>query len=73
MFSRRRPRIGRKEKKGYQALRWGYFQEDVKFVKYLSYWKDLEICHAINGMYIQKNVFDSTFGILLDVKGKIKE
>jgi hypothetical protein len=29
--------------------------------------------HAIDGMHIQKNVFESIIGTLLDIKGKTKE
>ena len=29
--------------------------------------------HAIDGMHVQKNVFDTIIGILLDVKGKTTE
>src|SRR5438105_2035470 len=43
------------------------------FIKYLPYWKDLDIRHAIDVMHIEKNVCDSILGILLDIKGKAKE
>jgi hypothetical protein len=39
----------------------------------LSYWLELDVCHAIDGMHVQKNVFESLIGTLLDMKGKIKE
>jgi hypothetical protein len=29
--------------------------------------------HAIDGMHVQKNVFESIIGILLDIKGKTKQ
>jgi hypothetical protein len=29
--------------------------------------------HAIDGMHVQKNVFESIIGTLLDIKGKTKE
>jgi hypothetical protein len=29
--------------------------------------------HAINGMHVQKNMFESIIGTLLDIKGKTKE
>jgi hypothetical protein len=62
-----------KEKKGCKGIRMGHIQEDVNFFKYLPYWKDLDIRHAIDGMHIQKNVFDSLIGILLNINGKTKE
>ena len=30
------------------------------FYKYLPYWKELAVRHAIDGIHLQKNVFDST-------------
>jgi hypothetical protein len=42
------------------------------FFKYLPYWKDLDIRHAIDGIHIQKNVFNSIIDILLDIKGQDK-
>src|SRR6266498_4144958 len=42
------------------------------FFKYLPYWKDLDIHHAIDVMHIEKNVCDSILGILLDIPGKTK-
>src|SRR5438876_2297221 len=43
------------------------------FFKYLPYWKDLDIRHAIDVMHVKKNVCDSIIGILLDIKGKMME
>src|SRR5207253_5070588 len=43
------------------------------FFKYLPFWKDLHICHAIDVMHVEKNVHDIIIGILLDIKGKTKE
>ena len=49
------------------------FKKKSIFFKYLSYWKDLDVRHAIDGMHVQKNVFDSVVGTLLDIKSKTKE
>jgi len=49
------------------------FKEKSIFFKYLSYWKDLDVRHAIDGMHVQKNVFKSVIGTLLDIKSKTKE
>jgi hypothetical protein len=43
------------------------------FFEYLPYWKELDVQHAIDGMHVQKNVFESIIGTLLDIKGKTKE
>jgi hypothetical protein len=34
------------------------------FFKYLPYWEDLAVRHAIDGMHLQKDVFESTMGFL---------
>src|SRR6266508_3833023 len=63
-----------------QTKETGGHEEDVTgfkklsiFFKYLPYWKDLDIRHAIDVMHVEKNVCDSILGILLDIKGKTKE
>ncbi|XP_040375979.1 uncharacterized protein LOC121053294 [Oryza brachyantha] len=38
-----------------------------------DYWKDLEIRHAIDVMDLEKNMFDSNIGILLDIPSKTKD
>jgi hypothetical protein len=43
------------------------------FFEYLSYWPELDVRHAIDGMHVQKNVFESLIRTLLDMKGKTKE
>ena len=40
------------------------------FFKYLPYLKELDMPNAINCMHLEKNVFDSMIGFLLDIKGK---
>ena len=49
------------------------FKKESIFYKYLPYWKDLEVQHAIDGMHLKKNVFDSTIGMLLDMPRKTKD
>jgi len=39
----------------------------------INNWPELDVCHTIDGMHIQKNVFESLIGTLLDMKGKTKE
>ena len=49
------------------------FKKQSCFFKYLSYWKELDTPHAIDCMHLEKNVFESTIGLLLDIKGKSKD
>ena len=49
------------------------FKKKSIFFKYLSYWKTLNTPHAIDCMHLEKNVFESTIGVLLDIKGKTKD
>jgi hypothetical protein len=39
----------------------------------LPYWKYLMVRHAIDVMHVEKNVFDSLIGTLLDIPGKTKD
>ena len=49
------------------------FKKQSCFFKYLSYWKDLDTPHAVDCIHLSKNVFESTAGILLDMKTKTKD
>jgi hypothetical protein len=49
------------------------FKKHSIFFKYLPYWKELDTPHAIDCMHLEKNVFESTIGVLLDIKGKTKD
>jgi hypothetical protein len=49
------------------------FQEAINFFKYISYWKDLKICHSIDLMHATKNVFNNIIGTLLDMPKKMKD
>jgi hypothetical protein len=49
------------------------FKKKSIFFEYLSYWPELDVCHAIDAMHVQKNMFESLIGTLLDMKGKTKE
>jgi hypothetical protein len=42
------------------------------FLKYLPYWEDLAVRHCIDGMHLQKNVFEITMGFL-GLTGKVKD
>ena len=39
----------------------------------LPYWSILDVIHCINMMHVEKNVFDSIIGTLLNIKGKMKD
>jgi hypothetical protein len=43
------------------------------FFKHLSYWKELHTPHAVDCMHLEKNVFESMIGVLLDIKTKTKD
>ena len=49
------------------------FKKQLCFFKYLSYWKELDTPHAVDCMHLSKNVFESTVGVLLDIKTKTKD
>ena len=42
------------------------FKKQSIFCKYLPYWGDLKVCHAIDGMHLKKNVVGNTIGLLLE-------
>jgi hypothetical protein len=48
------------------------FKKMSIFFKYLPYWEDLTVRHAIDGMHLQKNVFERTMGFL-GLTGKVKD
>jgi hypothetical protein len=49
-----------------------HFKKMSIFFKYLPYWEDLIVRHAIDGIHLQKNVFESTMGFL-GLTGKVKD
>ena len=49
------------------------FKKQSIFYKYLPYWGDLEVRHAIGGMHLKKNVFGNTIGLLLETSAKTKD
>jgi hypothetical protein len=63
----------RKTRKNVKPASGATFNKKYIFFEYLSYWKKLDVQHAINVMHIQKNVFESIIDTLLEVKGKTKE
>jgi hypothetical protein len=49
------------------------FKKQSNFFRYLPYWKEFEIGHAIDTMHVTNGVFESTITLLLDIIGKMKD
>jgi len=73
---RRHPERGRRLKENHRphlqclihrSKRWPFF------FKYLPYWKDLDFRHPIDGLHLQKNLLDSTLGLLMYIAFKTKD
>ena len=58
--------VGRKTKRDKAPIEGVPFKKQSIFFKYLPYWEDLEVRHAIDGMHLSKNVFGNTIGLLLE-------
>ena len=63
---------GRKRKRDKAPIEGVPFKKQSIFYKYLPYWEDLEVRHAIDGMHLKKNVFGNTIGHLLETSAKIR-
>jgi hypothetical protein len=51
------------------------FKKMFILFKYLTYWEELAVRHAIDGMHLQKNVFERTIrflGLTVKVKDGLK-
>ena len=48
------------------------FKKQSIFFRYLPYWPNLEVPHAIDAMHVQKNVFESLIATWMDT-GKSKD
>jgi hypothetical protein len=69
----RKPMKGKKRKKTEKAPKDSPFKKQSIFFRYLPYWKEFEIGHAIDIMHVEKDVFESTISVLLDIPGKTKD
>ena len=65
--------MGRRERQIKAPIDGIPFKKQSIFYKYLAYWADLDVRHAINGMYLKKNVFGNTIGLLLETSAKTKD
>jgi hypothetical protein len=68
-----KPVKGKKRKKTEKAPKDSPFKKQSIFFRYLPYWKEFEIGHAIDTMHVTKGVFESTTGLLLDLPSKMKD
>jgi hypothetical protein len=64
---------GQKRKENKKAPKGSPFKKQSIFLRYLPYWKNFKIGHAIDTMHITKGVFESTISLLLDITGKTKD
>jgi hypothetical protein len=67
-----KPMKGIKRKKNEKPPMDSPFKKHSIFFRYLPYWKEFEIGHAIDTMHVEKGVFESTIGLLLDIPSKTK-
>ena len=63
---------GKKRKRDKARINGVPFKKQSIFYKYLSYWADLEVRHAVDSMHLKKNVFGNTIGLLLKTSAKTK-
>jgi hypothetical protein len=68
-----KPMKGIKRKKSEKPPKNSLFKKQSIFFRYLPYWKEFEIGHAIDTMHVEKGVFKSTIGLLLDIPSKTKD
>jgi hypothetical protein len=68
-----KPVKGIKRKKSEKPTKDAPFKKQSFFFRYLPYWKEFEIGHAINTMHCEKGVFKSTIGLLLEIPSKTKD
>jgi hypothetical protein len=68
-----KPTRGKKRKKNQKASKDSSLKKQSIFFRYLPYWKESEIGHAIDTMHVKKGVFESTIDLLLDIPGKMKD
>ena len=69
----RRRKMAGKRKRDKAPIDGVPFKEQSIFYKYLPYWANLEVRHAIDGMHLKKNVFGNIIGLLLEISTKTKD
>jgi hypothetical protein len=68
-----KPVKGIKRKKNKKPSKDLPFKKLSIFFRYLPYWKEFEIGHAIDTMHVENGVFESTISLLLDIPSKTKD
>jgi hypothetical protein len=68
-----KPVKGIKRKKSKKPPKDSPFKKQLIFFRYLPYWKEFEIGLAIDIMHVEKGIFESTIGLLLDIPSKTKD
>ena len=64
---------GEKRKRDKEPIDGVPLKKQSIFYKYVPYWADLVVRHAIDGMHLKKNVFGNTIGLLLETSAKTKD
>jgi hypothetical protein len=68
-----KPVKGIKMKKSEKPPKDSPFKKQSIFFRYLPYWKEFKIDHAIDTMHAEKGVFESTISLLLDIPSKTND
>jgi hypothetical protein len=68
-----KPVKGIKRKKSEKPPKDSPFKKQSIFFRYLPYWKEFEIGHAIDIIHVEKGVFETTISLLLDIPRKTKD
>jgi hypothetical protein len=68
-----KPMKGIKRKKSKKPSNDSPFKKQSIFFRYLPYWKEFKICHAIDTKHVENGVFESIIGLLLDIPSKTKD
>jgi hypothetical protein len=68
-----KPVKGIKRKKSEKPPKDSPIKKQPIFFRFLPYWKEFEIGHAIDIMHVEKGVFKSTISFLLDIPGNTKD
>ena len=64
---------GKKKNRDKAPIAGVLFKNRSIFYKYLPYWGDLEVRHAIDGMHPRKNVFGNAIRLLFETSSKTKD
>jgi hypothetical protein len=68
-----KPVKGIKRKKSEKPPKDSPFKKQLVFFRYLPDWKEIKIGYAIDTMHVEKDVFESTIDLLLDIPSKTKD